>query len=76
MKDYESEVGKLWLKKFKKSKPGDQYKLLDIMREVYPTKPARDIPLDLEKDPMERERKKEYRELLKQKAKLLKERTA
>jgi hypothetical protein len=76
MKDYESEVGKLWLKKFKKSKAGDQFDLIEMMKETYPTKPAREIPMDLEKDPMERERKKEYRQLLKEKAKLLKERTA
>lgn len=41
MKDYESEVSKLWLKKFKKSNPGEQYRLLDIMHEINPVKPSR-----------------------------------
>ena len=76
MKDYESEVGKLWQKKFKKAKPTDQYKLLNLINEEYPAKPARDAGKELPLDPMQKEREIEYRELLKQKAKLKKEKTA
>jgi hypothetical protein len=67
--DIYSKYGKKWLEKFKKSGAGDQNELLDIMHEAFPTKPARDLPRELSKDPIERERQKEMRELIKEKYK-------
>lgn len=64
-----SKYGKMWLEKFKKSGVGEQNKLLDIMQESFPTAPARDRAKELSKDPIERERQKMMRELIKEKYK-------
>ena len=67
--DIYSKYGKMWLEKFKKSRVGGQNELLDIMQESFPTKPARDLPKELSKEPIERERQKEMRELIKERYK-------
>lgn len=81
MKDYESEVNKLWLKKFKASDANKQRKLLDIKAEVNPVpeeylKRGEYAPDDKTKTPMELEEKKKSRDYQKLVKKLNRSRTA
>lgn len=71
-----SEKGKIWMGAFEKASPKQQYKLLNLKQQENPAKPARDIEIDKQLDPMQRMKNKEYKELLKERMKLLKSRTA
>ena len=81
MKDYESEVNKLWLKKFKSSDAKEQRRILDIKSQINPVpeeylKRGEYAPDDKTKTPMGLEEKKksiEYQKLVK---KLNRSRTA
>ena len=73
-----SESGKSWMEGFKSSSPSMQYKLLEETRKDNPVnKEYRDRPSNIKRVPIEQEmRNKEYRELIKQRNKLLRDKTA
>lgn len=76
--DQFSGSGKLWLEGFKSSSPSMQYKLIDEMHKEHPVeKEYRNRPSNIKSVPVDQEmRNKEYKELIKQKNKLLRDKTA
>ena len=71
-----SETGKIWLKAFEKASPKQQYRLIQERQQELPTKPARDLDIEKQSEPMQRMKNEEYRKLLKEKMKYLREKTA
>lgn len=78
MESYKSEIAKVLEKGFRKSKPLDQIEAISTYNKLFPVKKEyRESPSDTKRIPIEQEmRNKEYEELIKQKNKLLKEKTA
>ena len=76
--DFLSGSGKLWLEGFKSASPSGQYNLIEEQRKDSPlNEEYRKRPSNVKPVPIEQEmRNKEYRELIKQRNKLLREKTA
>ena len=79
--DYKDKVGQLWLKKFKKSDAKDQRELLELRSEAYPVKNeilnrSKVKPQDSKESLIEKDRREDYRNLIKKKSQAIKSRTA
>jgi FMN-dependent NADH-azoreductase len=79
--DYKNKVGDLFLKKFKKSGAKDQRELLELYNEANPVDDkllnrSKVKPQDSNETLIEKDRREEYRNLIKKKSQATKARTA